>query len=83
MAKSLSIVIPVHNEERNIVPVFEAVREVCATLPYAWHVLFVDRNNNGKRLSHRLKNLCLTGLVAGGSSLLFAFREIRDRSTYG
>lgn len=42
MAKSLSIVIPVHNEERNIVPVFEAVREVCATLPYAWHVLFVD-----------------------------------------
>jgi dolichol-phosphate mannosyltransferase len=42
--KHLSLVIPVYNEERNIVPVFEAVQKVMQTVAsrYAWDVLFVD-----------------------------------------
>jgi O-antigen/teichoic acid export membrane protein len=46
-------------------------------------VLLVSTALSHETLLDVVKNLCLTGLVAGGSSLLFAFREIRDRSTYG
>lgn len=42
MNKHLTIVIPVFNEEKNILPVFEALKNVMAGLPYAWDVLFVD-----------------------------------------
>lgn len=43
MSKHLSIVIPVLNEERNILPVFQAVQQVLLQVPnYAWNILFVD-----------------------------------------
>lgn len=43
MTKQLTIVVPVYNEERNIVPVFNALTRVMAEVPaYEWNVLFVD-----------------------------------------
>ena len=38
----LSIVIPVYNEEENIVPLFEKIQAVCETLEDTYEVLFVD-----------------------------------------
>ncbi|MDE0088280.1 MAG: glycosyltransferase family 2 protein, partial [Candidatus Poribacteria bacterium] len=38
----LSIVIPVYNEEENIVPLFEKIQAVCETLEGTYEVLFVD-----------------------------------------
>lgn len=42
MNKHLTIVIPVYNEEKNILPVFAAVKRVMGELTYSWNVLFVD-----------------------------------------
>ena len=42
MEKSLTIVIPVYNEERNVLSVFEAVQRTMGSLAYDWRVLFVD-----------------------------------------
>lgn len=38
----ISIVVPVYNEEDNIVHFYQAVREVMKTLSYHWELLFVD-----------------------------------------
>lgn len=42
--KHISFVIPAFNEERNLIPVYEAVREVLRayTSSYTWDLLFVD-----------------------------------------
>ena len=38
----LSIVVPVYNEEENVRPLFEKIREVCETIGRTYEVLFVD-----------------------------------------
>lgn len=43
MSKHLAIVIPVYNEERNILPMFQALKQVMSQAPsYRWSALFVD-----------------------------------------
>ena len=39
---TLSIVVPVYNEEENVRPLFEKIRVVCETMGEAYEVLFVD-----------------------------------------
>jgi glycosyltransferase involved in cell wall biosynthesis len=38
----ISIIIPVYNEEENIVPLATEIETVMASLPYSWQLLFVD-----------------------------------------
>ncbi len=38
----LSIVVPVYNEEENVRPLFEKIREVCEAIGSSYEVLFVD-----------------------------------------
>ena len=38
----LSIVVPVYNEEENVQPLFEKIREVCEAIDRTYEVLFVD-----------------------------------------
>lgn len=38
----ISIVIPVYNEEENVEPVYQELREVMQKIPRTWEVLFID-----------------------------------------
>lgn len=49
--KRIAVVIPAYNEEKNIAPVFNAVRDVFLTLPnYSLSVLFVDDGSRDSTL---------------------------------
>ena len=41
-AETLSIVVPAHNEQDNVVPLFEAVRDALAPSGVVWRLIFVD-----------------------------------------
>lgn len=59
MKKTLSIVIPAFNEERNIVPVFEAIKNVMQDLPlYEWNLLFVDDGSRDQSVQ-KMKELAV------------------------
>lgn len=49
--KYISLVVPVYNEEDNILHFYQAVREVMKPLPYHWELIFVDDGSrDGSRL---------------------------------
>ena len=41
-SETLSIVVPAHNEQDNVVPLFEAVRDALAPAGVSWRLIFVD-----------------------------------------
>ncbi len=68
---AISIIIPVHNEERNIPLVFQALTDVFSTRPdMTWDVVFVDDGSRdrslqvilGKRLLQRLACMSQQGM---------------------
>lgn len=44
----LSIVVPVYNEEENVRPLYEKIRNVCETIDKSFEVLFVDDGSNDR-----------------------------------
>lgn len=46
--KRISIVTPVHNEEKNIRPFFDAVTQALAPLPYLIEIIFVDDGSSDR-----------------------------------
>ncbi len=44
----LSIVVPVYNEEENVLPLFEKIETVCETIDETYEVLFVDDGSRDK-----------------------------------
>jgi dolichol-phosphate mannosyltransferase len=48
MARELSIVVPVYNEEDNIIPLAREVHEAFATSPYDYELVFVDDGSNDR-----------------------------------
>src|SRR4051794_22364135 len=53
---SLSIIIPVYNEEKNIAPLYERVVAVCNHHQYEYEVLFIDDGSTDKT-SEEIKKL--------------------------
>lgn len=49
--EKLSFVIPVYNEEDNLVPLYEELASVAATLGCSWEVLFVDDGSTDASLA--------------------------------
>lgn len=49
--KKISIVIPAHNEEGNILPLTEAIDQVFKTLNYPYELIFVDDGSTDQTLS--------------------------------
>ncbi len=41
-AETLSIVVPAHNEQDNVVPLFEAIRDALAPTAVSWRLIYVD-----------------------------------------
>ena len=44
----LSIVVPVYNEEENVLPLYEKIRKVCESIGKTYEVLFVDDGSEDK-----------------------------------
>ena len=59
MSRMISIVIPTYNEEENVVPIAEAVRELFeSTLPeYSYEIVFID-NDSKDNTRALLKKIC-------------------------
>src|SRR5688572_27573883 len=54
MARELSIIVPVYNEEDNILPLAREVRRTFAELPYDYELVFVD-DGSSDRTWERIK----------------------------
>lgn len=52
MKKSISIIIPVYNEQDNIEVIVEALQEVISKLDYAWDITFIDDGSNDNTLEN-------------------------------
>lgn len=48
--KKISVVIPAHNEEGNILPMAEALAEVFQSLPYEYELIFIDDGSTDRTL---------------------------------
>ena len=48
---TLSIVVPVYNEEENVRPLFEKIQAVCETIGETYEVLFIDDGSRDKTFS--------------------------------
>jgi glycosyltransferase involved in cell wall biosynthesis len=46
----ISLVIPVYNEENNLLPLYNAIREVLDSIEYNWQVTFVDDSSTDASL---------------------------------
>ncbi|MBN2527999.1 MAG: glycosyltransferase family 2 protein [Deltaproteobacteria bacterium] len=57
--ESISIVVPIFNEEENIVPLHEEIKAVCEANNYDYEIIFVDdgSTDNSARLARTLKPL--------------------------
>ncbi|RZL33972.1 MAG: glycosyltransferase, partial [Pedobacter sp.] len=51
MNKLISIVIPAHNEEENIVIIFDRIAKVLLNLNYDYEILVIDDGGSDKTLS--------------------------------
>lgn len=56
MPLSISIVLPVFNEEGNIRPLFEEIKNIMDTLPNSWEIIYVDDASTDKS-THFIKEL--------------------------
>lgn len=45
MKKSIGFCIPCYNEEKNIMPLFNKIKEIMYDLPYKYTILFIDNNS--------------------------------------
>ncbi|MFQ5767228.1 MAG: glycosyltransferase family 2 protein [Acidobacteriota bacterium] len=54
--RSVSLVVPVHDEEENLVPLHREIRQVMSALPLAWELLLVDdgSDDGGPEIMDRL-----------------------------
>ena len=59
----ISIVIPVFNEEDNVAPLFQEIKQVCQTEGYTYEVIFIDDRSNDDTLKE-LKNLSPVKVIA-------------------
>lgn len=59
MKKSISIIIPVYNEQDNIEVIVTALHEVISKLDYAWDIIFIDDGSNDKTLENILRQSSL------------------------
>lgn len=50
MDNMISIIIPVLNEEENVVPLFKEIKEVLSSLPHDYEVIFVDDGSTDQTL---------------------------------
>lgn len=50
MHKTVAIVVPVYNEEGNILPLVHALEETMQPLPYSWHLLLIDDGSSDDTL---------------------------------
>jgi glycosyltransferase involved in cell wall biosynthesis len=55
--KTISVMIPCYNEEENVRPIYEAVREQLLALPYDYEILFID-NKSKDRTREILREIC-------------------------
>ena len=51
MQKTLQVILPAHNEEGNILPIYEELVNTLSTTPYSFSILFVDDGSSDKTLS--------------------------------
>ena len=50
--KTISIIIPCYNEEHNIMPLYNSIKDVTATISnYKWELLFIDDGSQDNTLS--------------------------------
>lgn len=55
--KTISVMIPCYNEEENVRPIYEAVKEQLLKLPYDYEILFID-NKSQDRTRAILREIC-------------------------
>ena len=55
--KTISVMIPCYNEEENVRPIYEAVKEQLLKLPYDYEILFID-NKSQDRTREILREIC-------------------------
>ena len=55
--KTISVMIPCYNEEENVRPIYEAVREQLLALPYDYEILFID-NKSQDRTREIIREIC-------------------------
>ncbi|GLR17578.1 glycosyltransferase family 2 protein [Portibacter lacus] len=63
MQKSISIVIPVYNEEGNVATLFHEITEVCITQRYTYEIIFIDDKSKDNTLQE-LKKLSPAKIIA-------------------
>ena len=74
MPVDLSIIVPVYNEEDNVLPMYEAIRDAVATVPRTIEIVFVDDGSKDATVARLCK------LPRGGKPLL---RIVKFRRNYG
>jgi len=87
MDNMISVVIPVLNEEENIVPLFKEIKEVLTLLPHDYEVIFVDDGSTDRTLEKLLsllseeeKNLRIVQLrrcFGQSAALLAGFQSVK------
>ena len=55
--KTVSVMIPCYNEEENVRPIYEAVRNQLLALPYDYEILFID-NKSQDRTREIIREIC-------------------------
>ncbi len=55
--KTVSVMIPCYNEEENVRPIYEAVRQQLLALPYDYEILFID-NKSQDRTREIIREIC-------------------------
>lgn len=78
MIKTVSIIIPVYNEERNVPLVFESLKKVCSKLQYNFEYIFV---NDGSKDNSQLSIDKVVGLNPGVKSIEFSRNFGKEMAT--
>ncbi|NHJ39599.1 MAG: glycosyltransferase [Asgard group archaeon] len=55
--KLISYVIPIYNEEDNVIPLFESINEIMSGINQPYEVIFVDDGSTDKSLSNLTSQL--------------------------